>query len=66
MHSYGLDERGSIPGKGKTFFSTPQSPDGLLAHQVSYPRGARGCFLGHGREADHSYPPSAEVKNGVA
>jgi hypothetical protein len=26
---YGLDTRGSIPGKGKRFFSTPQRPDML-------------------------------------
>jgi hypothetical protein len=26
---YGLDGRGSIPGKGKKFFSTPQRPDWL-------------------------------------
>jgi hypothetical protein len=27
--SYGLDGRGSIPGSGKRFFSTPQCPDRL-------------------------------------
>jgi hypothetical protein len=36
------------------------------AHPASYPMGTRGFFLGvkrSGREADHSPPSSAEVKN---
>jgi hypothetical protein len=36
------------------------------AHPASYPVGTRGSFLGvkrPGREADHSHPSSAEVKN---
>jgi hypothetical protein len=28
----GLDDRGSIPGRGKLYFSSPQRPDRLSAH----------------------------------
>jgi hypothetical protein len=40
--------------------------NGSGAHPVSYPMGTRSSFLGvkgPGREADHSPPSSAEVKN---
>jgi hypothetical protein len=39
--------------------------NGSGAHPASYPIGTRGCFPGvklPGREADHSPPSSAEVK----
>jgi hypothetical protein len=39
---------------------------GSGAHKGSYPMGTGGPFPGvkrHGREADHSPPSSAEVKN---
>jgi hypothetical protein len=35
---YGLDSWGSIPGRGKRFFSSPQ-------HPASYPMGTRGSLL---------------------
>jgi hypothetical protein len=31
--SYGLEDRVSMPGRGKTFFSTLQSPDALAPRQ---------------------------------
>jgi hypothetical protein len=61
---YGLDVRGSrvrFPvGLGIFLFTT--------AHPASYPMGTRGSFPGvkrSGREADHSPPSSAEVKERV-
>jgi hypothetical protein len=46
---YRLDGRGSVPGKGKRFFSTPQSPDQIWGagsgfHPVSYRMGTLGSF----------------------
>jgi hypothetical protein len=64
-----LDGRGSIPCKGKSWFSTPQSPDRLWGPPSLLYNGYRGSSLGvkrPGREADHSLPSSAEVKNGGA
>jgi hypothetical protein len=52
---YGLDGRGSIPGRGTRFFSTSQRP-----HLLMVP-GARPV-----RENDHSTSSSAEVKNDEA
>jgi hypothetical protein len=59
---YGLDGRGSIPDRGKEFFSAAQRPDrlwcppSLLSNGVEWPD----------READHLHPSSAEAKNGGA
>jgi hypothetical protein len=39
---YGLDDRGSIAGRGNRFFS---SPDGCKAYPASYPMGFRGFFF---------------------
>jgi hypothetical protein len=57
---YRLDGRGSIPGRGKISFSSgrPTHPSiqwvpGAISLRVYRP----------GREADHSLPSSAEVKN---
>jgi hypothetical protein len=59
-----LNGRGSIPGRGKRFFSTPQSPDRLISN------GYRGALSPgvkrHGREADHSPPSTVKVRNGGA
>jgi hypothetical protein len=65
---YGLDGRGSIPGRGKRSVSTPQlsdrpwSPPSLLhnAYQGLFPQGGKWLK----READHSLRSSTEVKNG--
>jgi hypothetical protein len=68
---YRLGDRGSIAGRGKRFFSTPQradrfwGPHSLLSN--GYARGAPSPWVNRpGREANHSPPPSAEVKNGAA
>jgi len=39
---YGLDDRGSIPGKGRIFFSLCPHPDWFWSHPAS--RGYRGSF----------------------
>jgi hypothetical protein len=58
---YWLDDRGSIPTGAKDFSSSPG------AHPASYSMGIGGPFPGGkarpGRDADHSPPSSAEVKN---
>jgi hypothetical protein len=66
---YSLDGRGSIPGRGKRFSSTPQRPYRLWGPFSLISNGYRAVFPGvkqPGREADHSPPSSAEVKNGGA
>jgi hypothetical protein len=60
--------QGSIPGGCWEFFSSPPRPERLGAHPASYPMGTRASFPGvkqPGREADHSPPSSAEVKECV-
>jgi hypothetical protein len=58
---YGVDSWGSIPSRGKTFFSNPQHPDvwnpkrpipGALSLESKQP----------GHKADHSPPSTAEVR----
>jgi hypothetical protein len=66
---YGLDDRGSILGRGREFSSSPCVQTGSGAHPASCPMGTAGSFPGGkarpGRDADadHSLPSSAEVKN---
>jgi hypothetical protein len=64
VSDYGLDDRGSIPDRGRRFSSSPCVQTGSEAHPVSYPMGTGGPFPGGkarpGRDADHS--SSAEVK----
>jgi hypothetical protein len=66
---YGLDSRGSIPGRVKNFlFSIAVSPAlGPTQPPIQWVPGAvsLGVKL-QGREADNSPPFSAEVKNGGA
>jgi hypothetical protein len=63
---YGLDDRGvgvRVPVESR-IFSSSRRPDRLGVHP-SYPVGTGGSFPGvkrPGREADHSPPASAEVK----
>jgi hypothetical protein len=63
---YGLDYRGSIPDRGRGFFSSPCVQTGSGAHPTSYPMVTGGPFPGGklrpGRDADHSPLSSAEVK----
>jgi hypothetical protein len=67
--SYGLDSRGSIPGRGKRFFLLHSVQTGSGAHPSSYPMSTGGPFPGvkhQGCEADRSPPTSAKVSNGGA
>jgi hypothetical protein len=68
---YGLDDRGSRvrfwAGAGN-FCLHHRVKNGSGAHPAFYPMGTRGSFPGvklPGREADHSLPSSAEVKECV-
>jgi hypothetical protein len=42
--SYGLDGRGSIPGRGKRFFSSPQRSDRLWGSPSLLPSGYQGAL----------------------
>jgi hypothetical protein len=65
---YRLDNWGSrvqFPVGAGNFSLHHRVQNGSGAHPASYPVGTRGSFLGVkrlGREADHSPPSSAEVK----
>jgi hypothetical protein len=63
-----MDGRGSIPGSGKEFLSTPYSPDrhwGLTQPPIQWVLVAVFPEIKQPRrEADHSPPSSAEAKNG--
>jgi hypothetical protein len=65
---YGLDDRGSIPGRDWKFSSSPPYPDRLWVPPSLLSNGYREALsLGvkqPGSEADHLPPTSAEVKNG--
>jgi hypothetical protein len=66
---HGLDRPGSIPGKGKTFFSSTASRPALGPIQPSIqivPGALSPEVKRPGREADNSPPSSAEVKIGEA
>jgi hypothetical protein len=66
VSDYDLDDRGSIPDRGRGFFSIPSIQTGSGAHPASYLMGTGGSFPGGkarpGRDADHSPPSNAEVK----
>jgi hypothetical protein len=63
---YELDDRGSIPGRGKGFLFQPLYPERLWGPPSLLFNGYRGPFFGGkarpGRDADHSPPSSAELK----
>jgi hypothetical protein len=65
---YGLDDRGSrvrFPAGAGNFSLHHRIKNGSVAHPASYQMGTRGLSMGvkrPGREADHSPPSSAEVK----
>jgi hypothetical protein len=67
VSDYTLDDRGSIPVEAKGFSSSLCIQTSSGAHPTSYPMGTGGPFLGGkeqpGRDADHSSPSSAKVKN---
>jgi hypothetical protein len=66
---YGLDDRGSrvrFPERAGNFSPHHRVQNGSGAHPASYLVGSRDSFprvKRPGREADHSHPSSAEVKN---
>jgi hypothetical protein len=68
---YGLDDQGSrvrFPAGVVNFSLHHRVQNGSGAHPASYPVGTRGSLPGvkrPGREADHSSPSSAEVKECV-
>jgi hypothetical protein len=59
---YGLDGQGSIPGRGKIYFSTPPRSDRFLGPPNFLSNGYRGEVKRTGREAGHSHPSCAEIK----
>jgi hypothetical protein len=70
MSDYGLDDRAievRSPTGAEDFSSSPCVQTGSGAHPASYPMGTGGSFPGGKarprRDADHSPPSSAEVKN---
>jgi hypothetical protein len=66
VSDYGLNDRRSPTGT-EDFSSSPCVQTGSGAHPASCPMGTGGPFRGGkarpGRDADHSPPSSAEVKN---
>jgi len=63
---YGLDDWGSIPGKGKIFSLYHRVQTGSEAHPASYPLDTRSPFpdgKAPARESNHSLPSSAVDKN---
>jgi hypothetical protein len=63
---YGLNDRGSIRGRGREFYLRYRVQTGFGAHPDFCPVGIGGCFWGiiwPGREADSSSPHSTKVKN---
>jgi hypothetical protein len=68
---YGLDDRGSrvrFPAGAGNFSLHYRVQNSSGAHPASYPIGTKGSFPAGeaaGREADHSPPPSTEVKECV-
>jgi hypothetical protein len=62
---YGLDERGSIPGRAKfSFFHSVQTGSRVIQRPIQWLPGAISPGLKRqGREGDHLTPSSAEVKN---
>jgi hypothetical protein len=68
--SYGMDGRGSIPDKGKKFYVLHSVQSGSGAHPFSIEMCTRGALSPGikrtGRDADHSPPSGAELKNGGA
>jgi hypothetical protein len=63
---YGLNDRGfRFPAGAGNFSLLHCLQTGSGAHPASYPMGTRAGVKMPGREADHSPPYSAEVKNAL-
>jgi hypothetical protein len=62
---YELDNRDSIPTRGKSFSLCHHIQTGFWACPTSYPMstGGGGFKAEPGCEADHSYPSNSKVKN---
>jgi hypothetical protein len=67
VSDYGLDNQGLIPDGAEDFSPSPCIQTSCGAHPASYPMGTGGPFPGGKarpeRDADHSPPFSAKVKN---
>jgi hypothetical protein len=64
---YGLDGRGSVPGRGKICFSIPKHSDRLWGPPSVLFNGYRGLFPGVKRLGRNAAPlSSAEIKKGGA
>jgi hypothetical protein len=67
---YVLDDRGSIPGRGKRFYSSPLHPDRLWFPPILLSNGYRGVLYlevkRSDHDADHSPPYAGKVKNSGA
>jgi hypothetical protein len=53
---YRLDNQGSIPGRGKRFFSTPEHLDKPWGPSSLIPSGYGGLAVSLGHKTDHSPP----------
>jgi hypothetical protein len=65
---HGLDGQGSIPGRGKRCFWSSQCPHRIWGPNTLLSNGHLGFFCRGkrpGRDADHTPPSNAEVKNGA-
>jgi len=65
---YGLEDRGSIAGRGSDFSLHHRVQTGSKSHPASYPMGKGALSPGvkrPARESDHLPPSSAEVKGCV-
>jgi hypothetical protein len=62
MKGYGLDGRGSICGVNFSLLNSIQTGSGPIEPLIQWVPGVKQS----GREADHSSPSTAEIKNGEA
>jgi hypothetical protein len=63
---YGLDDRSSIPGRGWEFLSSVPCPDRFWGPPIQWVPGVPTLGVKRpDREADHSLPSNAEVKERV-